>query len=359
MRVAMVVPTDAAGPWRSIENYAENISHGLARWEVARAEAPGFPVWNPRRLEHGRLRRSVAGADIVHLAHHSLMPFARRLARPVIVTVHDVIPQLFQRSWRGRLWAWRLDRQMRGLDLLPLVIANSDCTRRDTLARFPVAPSRIRVIPVAVHPDFYEPPPAAHTSSERPFVLSIGEAAPHKGLPVLIAALSDDLLRNLELVRVGAPLTPRQTELARTLGVAGRIRQMGRISQEELRGLFATAVALVQPSQYEGFGMPVAEAFAAGTPVVCSDGGALAEVAGGAAAVVPLNGADVRSPAPDRAYVEAFAATLSRVVEDVSLRADLTGRGRERARAFHPHAVGPQVEEAYEATVRLWSSRRS
>ena len=121
------------------------------------------------------------------------------------------------------------------------------------------------------------------------------------------------------------------SEAIETLGVGDRIVRPGRVPAADRDGLIALAEALVFPSEYEGFGAPVLEAMALGTPVVCSDRAALPEVAGDAAVVLP----------PE---VEAWADALAKVA---AARDELVERGRQRAARYTVAASGRALEAAY------------
>ncbi|MGH2634346.1 MAG: glycosyltransferase, partial [Tepidiformaceae bacterium] len=130
--------------------------------------------------------------------------------------------------------------------------------------------------------------------------------------------------------------------LASRLGVEARITQLGRVDDPTLARLYGACDVLAQPSRYEGFGIPLVEAMACGLPVVCSDGGALPEVAGGAARIVPLTasyGDDSR----------AFATALAEVIENHDVRAALRTAGLERACNFRPENVMPELGRVYAA----------
>jgi glycosyltransferase involved in cell wall biosynthesis len=105
-------------------------------------------------------------------------------------------------------------------------------------------------------------------------------------------------------------------------GLSERVRLTGFVSEEELATLYAHAHGLVMPSLYEGFGLPVLEAMACGTPVVSSNASSLPEVAGDAGLLV------------DPHDVDGLAAAIDRLAHDPLLRADLAKRGIERARTF-------------------------
>lgn len=214
------------------------------------------------------------------------------------------------------------------------VLCFSDFTRREAAELYALPPERATVVPHGVHPRFFAVPTPAelarlrerHRLPER-FLLFVGTLEPRKNLMSFLHAhdrLPRDLQREHPLVLVGdagwgddaarAAVQEREE--------SGRLLRLGYVVDEDLPRLYAAATALVLPSLYEGFGLPVLEAMAAGTPVVCSDAPALAEVAGGAA---------LHFPATD---VEALAAALVRVLTDADLRDDLARRGRKRASGF-------------------------
>jgi glycosyltransferase involved in cell wall biosynthesis len=123
-------------------------------------------------------------------------------------------------------------------------------------------------------------------------------------------------------IQVGGVFTPAQRRLLESSGLEHHVRQMSRVSEEELVGLYNVADVFVLPSLYEGFGLPVLEAMACGTPVVAANAASLPEVVGDAGLLV-----DPRSP-------EAIAEAIAQVLEDPALASDLRERGFQRARAF-------------------------
>jgi alpha-1,3-rhamnosyl/mannosyltransferase len=137
---------------------------------------------------------------------------------------------------------------------------------------------------------------------------------------------------------------------ARRLGIEGDLRLPGFIADLELAGLYGAAALLAVPSLYEGFGLPVLEAMAAGCPVVCSTTGAHPEVAGDAALLVsPEDG-------------EGWSAALGQVLGDPKLRAELKARGARRALAFSWAATAAGTLEVYRRVLahpgeRAWRRR--
>jgi len=179
------------------------------------------------------------------------------------------------------------------------------------------------------------------------YLLTLATLEPRKGLDVLIAALAQ-AGTDLPLLVVGQPgwggVDP--DDLARREGLTpGRVRALGRLSDADLATVLDRATVLVMPSRAEGFGLPVLEAMAAGTPVVCSADPALAEVGGDAVRTAPVGDA------------EALGAALDEVLGDAGLRAGMVERGRTRVTAYSWEAAAGRLWELYRAVAGERSSR--
>jgi glycosyltransferase involved in cell wall biosynthesis len=254
-------------------------------------------------------------------------------AARLVTTVHDLIPLRFPRlTPRRHRWAVRL--------LLPgalrraaRVIAVSQATRAEILARFALPPEKVRVVPEAASPAFAAPPPEATArvrarhGLETPYVLFVGLLEPKKNLPALLDAVARLERRgawgDTRLCLAGARgwgLDDLPARVSR-LGLERIVRFLGPVAEADLPALYAGALAFAFPSLWEGFGLPVLEAMAAGAPVVASRRGALPEITEGAALLV--------EPEPD-----ALADALATVLADKPLRERLREAGLARARAF-------------------------
>jgi alpha-1,3-rhamnosyl/mannosyltransferase len=139
------------------------------------------------------------------------------------------------------------------------------------------------------------------------------------------------------LVLTGAPGAAEDSVagVIEGLGLASRVHRLGRVSPARLAGLLREATGLVYPSTYEGFGLPVAEAMAAGCPVIASDRTALPEVVDGAGVLLDPHDA------------QAWAHAMLRLLDDEGQRASLIAAGRERARSFSPEEAARRQVEAY------------
>jgi glycosyltransferase involved in cell wall biosynthesis len=246
-----------------------------------------------------------------------------RSALPLVVTVHDLAvlrhPETFNR-WTRTYSPRVVPRVLRAARR---IIAVSDFTRRELVELLHVPDEQVRVVPNGVDDEFT--PEGARAEGD--YVLAVGTLEPRKNLARLVEAARR---RDVELRVVGA----------RGWGdveVSGNgVRWLGEVSDAELAQLYRGALCVAYPSLYEGFGIPVLEAMACGTPVVTSRGTAMEEVADGAAVLV-----DARDPVDIAAGIE--RATAERDV--------LVQRGLERARAFHWDAVADQTIAVYREAV--------
>lgn len=284
----------------------------------------------------------LAGVDVLHAPFNIL---GRGVACPTVVTIHDLMwleaPALCAGVSPATPFrtAFYRDGILRALARATRLVAISRATADAIGRRAPGARTRVRVIPHGVEPRFRPPGNRARAEHQActalgidgPYLLVVGQNAPSKNqravLEAFAAADLDDRVHLVMLQRLHRGRSPGffgATPLdlrARELGVAHRVVFPPPVSAGAVVALMQGARALVQFSRYEGFGMPALEALACGTPVVASDAPPLLEVLGGAALHVPLD-------------VTALAGALERITQDRPLAAELSARGRERARVF-------------------------
>lgn len=269
--------------------------------------------------------RGAVAADVAFFPHYD----APALAMPArsVVTVHDLIhfkvPEAFA-AWR-RAAAGVLLR--RAATAAARVIAVSEATRRDLVERIPAVGGRAVVIPNGVAPFFGAArDEAAGAEIAGPYLLCVGNRKPHKNLEGAVEVLARlaPARPELRLVIVGEVYPGWNAVLARaeSLGVRERVVELSGVDDARLRALYAGCEALLFLSLYEGFGLPVLEAMAAGAPVVASSRSCIPEVVGDAGVLV-----DPRDPA-------AAAAAVLRLSADPAHRAELVRRGRTRAAGF-------------------------
>ena len=286
------------------------------------------------QLETPGLLRSL-GTDIYH-ATNAIVPLLafprdRRGDIACVATVHDVIPlklpEFGRRSLKSRLrplFRGMLREVGRRADA---IVTDSEASRADTIEHLGIPPGRaglVHAVHCGVTSSFR---PAEPSDTGEPYILYVGRSDPYKNLTGLVRAFAASLARNpsplrLRIVGPRDPRYPEPENLARELGIADRVDWVGYLADKPLLESYQGASLLALPSRYEGFGLPVLEAMACGTPVLCSAAGGLAEVAGDAAVLCD----------PDD--IEGMAAAIDRILGDPQLRSSLRERGIAQAAQF-------------------------
>jgi glycosyltransferase involved in cell wall biosynthesis len=257
-------------------------------------------------------------------------------ARRLVVTIHDLAFRLMPDTAPHAAPWWRRAVE-RGISTAERIIVPSSATRADVVGLYGVDPSRIDVVPLAVDHDRFRPPGDEEVAAARgelgldarPYLLFLGLDR-RKNLRAMLDAFSRlPFAGRPRLVIAGArPWEPdggdRTGEALAGLApdVRDHVVRLGYVDDRVLPGLLGGASALVYPSRYEGFGLPVLEAMATGTPVVASNVASVPELVGDAAILVD----------PDDA--SAIASALERVLDDDALRARLREAGIARAADF-------------------------
>jgi glycosyltransferase involved in cell wall biosynthesis len=285
-------------------------------------------LWTHLGLSAELLRRP---PDVLFVPAH-VLPLVH--PTPSVVTVHDLgflhYPEAHPPAQRAYL-RWSTGFSARGATR---VLADSQATARDLAAHYRIPPDKISVVypgrdEALVRVDDPARLAAVRAKYDLPqaYLLHVGTLQPRKNLMRLVDAFNK-LLDNSKL-EIGLVLAGRKGWLyepifqrVEALGLAGRVRFVDYVEAEDMAALYSGARAFVFPSLYEGFGFPVLEAMACGTPVICSNTSSLPEVAGEAALLV------------NPAEVGELAGAMRRVLSDDALRADLVRRGFEQAGKF-------------------------
>ena len=320
--LSLVVSTEHSG----IDRYSQELAMRL----------PVSPIHTTR---YGSMRQHLRfGWDLVrarhavHFSNQHLGRWVSWLDQPCVVTVHDLVRLAFPHAPEDRMSAVGLALDRRGIRKATHVICVSEVTKKDLMQYLAVAEAKITVIYNGIDHSIFKPSPVNDGRFSAPYVLYVGSERPRKNLVCLLrafAAIKDRGPRfaSLRLLKVGSAGRSEEfrtatLDEARRLGIDRDIDFVDHVSDQDLAVVYSNAVALVYPSLYEGFGLPVVEAMASGCPVVASNVSSLPEVAGSAALLV-----DPNDPA-------GFAEALHSVILDRDLRTRLRGDGLRRARDF-------------------------
>jgi len=289
--------------------------------------------------------------DLIHAPAYTA-PFMTRT--PLVVTIHDVSYERhpewypYRRDWLRRSF-YRRSARAAGR-----ILTDSAFSASEIAAAYGIPSDRICVIPLGAAPGFApadgvgltDLPP--HVTA--PFLLHVGDLHERRNLPMLVTAMLDARRRgcsSLSLVLAGVDrgVGDDLSALAANAGARDAVIRLGVVDDARLQVLYRAATALVYPSLYEGFGLPVLEAMASGTPVVASHAASIPEVLGDAGILLP--------PTDGAAWTDA----LVRVVTNESLRATMRTHGLSRATTFSWARTARMTYDAYRRTLEDGSSR--
>lgn len=352
--LAQATPTDyayrlfAAGCRKNFPKIAELFPTDRLNWR-----------WCPTRLSRRWLERLwyrlrlpllveawTGRLDLFHAPDFVLppvMPTTRTL-----VTIHDLsfvrLPTFTMPGMSRYLNRW-VPHSVQRADH---VIAVSEATRQDIIELYHAPAHKVTVLPHGISPDFAPviEPARLHDLRRRygldnwPFILSLGTIQPRKNYPRLIQALAR-LEADCHLVIVGSEGWDCETvynEVTRW-GLKERVHFLGYVADADLPALYSAATIFAYPSLYEGFGLPVLEALACGTPVVAANASALPEVVGSAGLLV------------DPYQVEELAAALAHLLTDSADRARLGQAGQRQAAGFRWDNTAQGVLRLYDKLI--------
>ena len=277
----------------------------------------------------GRRKAARLEADV----YHCPTPRApvTRGKPPLVVTVHDLVPVLFPETMTPWSRFYTRATLTRVLDAADMIVTPSADTANDLTALLGISQDRIRVVWNGVDSIFFSSLPAASPQAA-PYILFVGTPEPRKNLPRLVEAVTMLRRRGLphRLVVVGGG------GWGSVNLVSDVVDLVGRVTDETLLTLYQNAACLALPSLHEGFGLPAAEAMAAGAPVVAGARGALPEIIGNAGVLV------------DPENVDAIAAGIESAISD---RDRLISAGREQAALFTWQRAAESMTAVYSGLV--------
>jgi glycosyltransferase involved in cell wall biosynthesis len=304
----------------------------------------------------------VTGVDLIHYTWFDLYFKTLKISKeyPTVVTIHDVMPLIFQDHFpvgiRGKV---NLFFQKQALKNVKKIITVSEISKRDIIKCLELDPAKISITKESIDPKFRVLPKKdlekikeKYNLPEK-FILYVGDGNFVKNLPFLIKGFKSIEVNDIKLVLVGkvflktsAELNhPELKSLKETLelikksGLTDKVILPGYVPTEDLVAFYNLATVYVQPSLYEGFGIPILEAMSCGTPVVSSTGGSLKEVGGEAASYFDPNDLDQ------------FIKNLTAVLQNGTLQDKLSKKGSERAKLFSWQEVTNETIKVYQETI--------
>lgn len=254
---------------------------------------------------------------------------------PIVTTVHDLIherfPNLFSSASDEALRA----RKRKSINSSSVIIAVSESTKEDLTGYYGVSPERVKVIHLAAGSTFQQQLNDEVAIRERPYLLYVGNRGHYKNASLLLEAYARwHGNSDVDLLMVGPPPTSKEVTLVNDLSVAGRVGFISDAGDRTLATMYLQAIALVYPSLYEGFGIPLVEAMSSGCPIIASRIPSSVEVAGDAAIYFdPDNG-------------ETLLQALDEVM-DTAARQALAQRGRLRGESFSWEKAARELALAY------------
>lgn len=294
--------------------------------------APGSKLWRILWEQTALpLKAYSEGVDLLHCPTH-LVPLWNR--SKTVVTVHDLAFEHFPGSYERHVRAFLRKAVPLSLNRADAIIAVSENTKEDLENIYGIDPAKVRVIYNGVNSEFREIEGSEEINRlkkeyelPKKFILYLGTLEPRKNIKRIIKAYRayrDNERTKTKLVVAGGKgwLYEDIFELVEEEGLGSEVVFTGYVENEELVSLYNLAESLIFPSLYEGFGFPVLEAMACGTPVITSNVSSLPEVAGEAAILV------------DPREVEEIVKGISLVLHDRDLRNELVEKGKKRAAEF-------------------------
>ncbi len=263
-----------------------------------------------------------------------------------VITIHDLIPMVYRdhapRSRKSKLYPLYALLMREVAARADGILTVSESSRRDVIERLGLparAHAKVAVVYNGLHPR-YTPNPATKRH-DPPEILYVGRLDPYKNVPQLVAAFAESMRKlpvgtRLRIIGPPDPRYPEAMNLARQLDIFPYMDWEGQVSDEVLLDAYRRATVVVLASEYEGFGLPVAEAMACGTPVICGNASSLPEVSGGAARMVPPGD------------LKALRNALVEVLNDAKLRETMSAAGLIQAQNFRAETMARQTLAFYE-----------
>lgn len=312
------------------------------------------PMRYPRWEQHWLPRQCAAdGVEILHCPFNFGLPWLSPCPR--VLTLHDAIDQVYYTplqpfsrrlapgALQARFYHWAARSRAER------VITVSEHARLDLVRHLRIAAGKVVVIPEAASAPFHQPISEQQRGSVRerhglmrPYMFYVGGWERRKNIPFLLRAFAAAALPNVDLVLAGGKQAEQadMRRVANPLKISDRLRLRGWVPDADLPALYAEALCFVYPSEYEGFGLQLCEAMAAGCPTLAARSTSLPEVLGDGGATFGLRDTGELSD------------LLRRLASDPAYRQELSARARKRALAFTWRQTASSTLDVYRRLLR-------
>lgn len=295
--------------------------------------------WSNKKRSLNAIKKR--GFDIFHPTYYDPYFLDVIGEKPYYLEIHDmtheVYPEFFSLSTKVPDWKRAL------VEKATRIVTVSDSTREDLIRFYGVETNRVRTIKqgISLRPDKSRPEDAPHDLPGK-YILFVGTRTSYKNFYLFTEAMASLMAKDKDLHLVcagGGPFSAEETKFLRRLGIAKRTRQYD-INDSSLCQLYRRARAFAFPSLYEGFGLPVLEAFACGCPAILAR-----------AASLPELGEDAASYFEPKSY-DSIREALVRVVDDDDLRGRMIEKGLTRSKQFSWDRTAEETKRVYTEMVR-------
>ncbi len=311
------------------------------QFEVVSPQNPFFKVysslWRNFMVSRELKKRKI---DIFHGLSNELPNGIHKTDVPAVVTIHDLIFIRFPKFYKTIDRKIYFNKVKYACTSAQRIIAISEQTKEDIIRFFNVDSNKIEVVYQSVSPVFFEKRNVenllAKYNLKKKFILSVGTHEPRKNQLSLLKAIKAEKL-DIQVVFVGkhTSYTKKMGHFISENNMAGQVKFLNDISENDLSGLYRLASLSVYISFFEGFGLPVIESMASGCPVITSNVSCLPETAGGAAILCTPND------------VDELGKQIKSIIEHETQRNELIEKGHVRAKLFHPEHFSKKMISLY------------
>lgn len=277
--------------------------------------------------------------NVFHPTYYSPYFLSNLKGKPFVLTVHDMTHELYPKLFK--FYDWTSSYKKKLVDKAHSIIAVSNNTKKDLIRLFNVSPEKIQVIPLA---NSITPTGLINNIANNSFLkalptnymLYVGKRDAYKNFTGFIEAIYPILNKEgIHLVCVGKPFSKGEQELLQSKNLLNKSQSL-KVTDEELLLLYQNAATFVFPSFYEGFGLPILEAFAAKCPVIASNNSSLPEVGGTAALYFNPND------------IEEMRFKIQSLLDNEQLKKELVKKGTQRLQLFSWGQTAKQTMEIYQ-----------